>query len=133
MLKNLSKWVFSLLVIGFFQCHSQTNDLLILGKWKGVKKELKNGETGENYTSDGKPYSNPMTISFNDDGTGYEEYGDEDFIYEIKDEYINIGNRTFVIEKLDKSELILLEFDKYTPNDPLATRLYFERISNDKS
>ena len=126
---RLIQWTSTICLILFFStsCNSQTKEELILGKWIGVKKELKNGETGEKYTLDGKPYTNPIVIIFSDDLTGYDEYGGDEFVYKFENEFIILGNRTYVLELLTDNELVLLEYDKYDPDDEMAIRLFFEK------
>lgn len=128
MLKILNSFMLIALLWGQ-SCSAQSQEELIIGTWEGTKKELRNGETGEKYTLDGKPYKHINKIKFNKDLTGYDIYEDASFTYSFEDEFFYIGNRTYVLEKLTTDELVIREYDKYTPDDPMAIRLYFKRIN----
>ena len=117
--------LFSIFVFISSQAQKKDNKGLIIGTWKGVKKELKNGETGENHTFDGKPYKTTEVITLKKDGTGIEYSLGLTFTYSFSGDILVLGNRKYLIEKLTGNELVLLEYSDNYPDDPLAFRTYF--------
>jgi len=107
-----------LTAIAFITCSIQLNAQgtdrleLLIGSWECYHKELEDGETGENRTLDGRPYScDDLKITLGSDLTGTESSGGLEFKYSIKDSLLYLGNRVYVIEKLEKQKLILRDYD----------------------
>ncbi|GAB3341117.1 hypothetical protein GCM10027429_29090 [Marivirga atlantica] len=101
-------------IFSSIQLNAQNTDKLklLIGSWECYHKELEDGETGENMTLDGQPYScDDLTISLSSDLTGTESGGGLEFMYSIKDSLLYLGDRIYVIEQLEKQNLILRDYD----------------------
>lgn len=119
-----------LMVVAINCCHPQSSEELLIGVWRGVKQELRDGETGEKYTLDGKPYKVNVLLEFQNDGTVIDLVINEKFHFSVEDRLLNIGNRHYVIEKLTNNELVLLDFSKDDNENPFAFRIYYERVND---
>ena len=98
----------------------------LIGRWVSVRVELKNGETGEKYTYDGKPYPIGDTLVFVNDTQMYDSRANFTSFYKKSGNVLYLGDRKFLIEKFKLAELVLLEND-----DPLDTnpfRTYYSRV-----
>jgi len=102
-----------------------TKDQLV-GSWQCYHLELENGDTGEELTFDGKPYTCDVIIDLRSNMTGIESSGGIDFQYALQDSILMLGNRYYKIESLTKSELILL--DKPSPN-PFSLANYRQKFN----
>lgn len=119
-----------LLATGIVQ--SQVSEKWLYGEWKGVKKELRDGNTGEDYTIDGKAYKANTILEFRRDGIVSDLLNKGEYKYRIKSNFLQIGNREYVIEKLNASELILLDYDSDHPDDPFAFRIFYKKKEKSK-
>ena len=100
----------------------------LVGKWKGYKKELRNGDDGSNYTKDGKPYKFDLEIDYYENGTGKEYMTGQSFSYLFSGDTLLVGNRLYKVDELSSTKLVTTSIDKYLPNNPLDMRTYFEKI-----
>ena len=107
----------------------QKNVNSIIGAWKSIKKELKDGEAGDKMTFDGKPYTPNMKICFDKDSVIVNQGGFEAKLdYVIRDSFLMFGTKKYLIEKLDKDDLVLLEIK--TGAFKVEFRRYFKKISD---
>lgn len=124
---------FILLVVVLLQLSSyaqQNKKEVIRGYWISVKKELKDGQTGENVTLDGKPYKPNMKMNFVKDSIMVYQGGFEATLkYEIHDNYLVFGTKKYLIEELDKENMILSEVK--TGAFKVEFRRYFKRKLNE--
>lgn len=100
------------------------------GYWKSVKKELKNGEDGKNTTLNGEAYKPSMELHFTKNKVVFSQGGPKiELDYEILEQYLYIGNRKYLIEKLDDTMLVLLEID----DSPFSVefRRYLKKVNDD--
>ncbi|TRX50924.1 hypothetical protein FNH22_25055 [Fulvivirga sp. M361] len=110
-----------------FSCQPTSSTEIIYGSWEAYKKVLRNGETGEKYTFDGKPYRTSLKFDLFEDGRGFEYSNNTEFQYSVRDSILILGNRNYIIENLDAESLILLEYNEDHPENPMAFRLFFKR------
>lgn len=99
------------------------------GKWTAYKKTLKDGSTGENITLNGTLFKANMDLYFRDDISVEVLEGQYrvDVKYKRYNDTLEMGNRKYLIEKLNDEFLTLLEIDK-TLNSDIVFRLFFKRI-----
>lgn len=114
------------LSMSFFSSCSQNRSELD-GKWVSMRVELKNGDTGEKYTLDGKPYNVGDTLVFHN-GKIYEPKFQITSPYQLTENMLRLGNRKFIVEKISQRELVLLENDD--PYNLLPFRTYYVKIAN---
>jgi len=102
-----------ILFISVTQLTAQKKTDLITGTWICYHKELEDGTTsGTDFMGQEFTYScNDLTLELRADGTGTESQGGLDFQYAVKDSLLQLGNRVYVIELLDKQELIIRDYD----------------------
>jgi hypothetical protein len=105
---------------------SQSKSNGIEGKWRSTRIELKNGDTGEKFTLDGKPYAFGDTLIVIDSKFATDSRSNLSYKYEILGSELRIGDRKYLIEKHTNSELILLDITD--PIDPLPFRTYYMRV-----
>ncbi|WP_421877361.1 hypothetical protein [Marinoscillum sp.] len=100
------------LLISLTQLKAQRSELLI-GTWNCYHKELEDGTTsGTDFMGQEFTYScNDLTLELKDDGTGSESQGGLKFEYVLKDSLLQLGNRVYVIELLNKQELVIRDYD----------------------
>lgn len=121
--------IISIFISLSLSCSSQTSSDLIIGEWTCYHKELEDGNTGEDYTLDGKPYScDELTIRLSEDNVGWESMGDSEFRYQLNDSILTLGNRRYVVEKLNSEKLILRDLKSETSLISQGFRQKFRRI-----
>jgi hypothetical protein len=99
-----------LMVIGLTRVNAQIVTDNFVGKWKCYHIELEDGNTGEDLTFDGKPYScQGLVLELRSNKTGHESINDLEFTYSFQDSLVQIGSRVYKIEKLTTDEMILLD------------------------
>ena len=84
----------------------------LIGKWECYHKELEDGTTKSTDLFSGKEFEyscDGLIIEFNSDLTGSESIGGLSFKYERNDSILKLGNRNYIIEKLTKTELVIIE------------------------
>ncbi len=91
------------LIMIFASAMGQVDKNLIYGKWTGAKRTLKNGETGEKLTFDGKPYKNDWKLEFRKDGKSIDLVETMTFDFKVTGDLLLIGDRKYKIEKLTKT------------------------------
>lgn len=128
----MAKWIFflALFFISTLCASPQTRDKYdaLKGIWEGSRRETRDGETGETITIDGKPYNFDYLIEFRDEGVFYDINNNQVLNYAILDSgLLHVGNSFYVIEKLTSDSLVLLEYDKEDPDNPLVFRTYYKR------
>lgn len=105
---------------------------LIIGKWSGIRKETRNGiEKHRN----GQLIKEVGIYDFQKNGVVIDLTNPPypaKLSFTIKGDLLVIGRLAFKIEKLDKNNLVIIDFDPSTPNAPLAYRHYFKRHSPHK-
>ena len=118
----------SFLTIVTFSCNSQ-NTASVEGTWKCIKKETKDGNDGSNLTFTGQPYTCRVNITLLAQGNGIENNANEKFKYSLKDSILTLGNRQYIIEKLNKTTLVILEkpANKATTLSIGQMRMYLEK------
>jgi len=104
---------------------AQSESTFIIGRWKGVKMDLRNGETGEKYTLNGQPYETDDEMVFQADGKVNDITNKMIFSYKINSKILSIGDRKFIIQRLLDSEMVLIEYSEDDPENPLAFRTYY--------
>ncbi len=115
-------------LIAFYAPNQHNISELLIGKWEGYKMDKRNGDTGEDITLDGKPYTTETILEFYGDGKGYDYDSDTYFRYFIENNIILMGNRFWEIEKITEEELILVEYDlEYGPSE-FDFRSYFRKV-----
>ena len=119
-------FIFFFIAFNLFAQSVENKDLT--GRWMCYKKTLKNGETGENVTLNKKPFVPNMTLEFLDDNTLKVTEGayTTEIKYLLRDNKVSFGNRKYLIEKITKNELILLEI-KDTFSDDFLYRRYLKK------
>lgn len=132
MKKRNSLLIFFFLFISSTSTFAQkVNVEFLSGEWSCYNRVLKNGETGENVTLNGKPFEPDMELIFskNDKVTVKEGPAETEVLFILKKNLLKIGTREYKIEKLNKNELILLEVDKDNPYNELLFRRYFKKVT----
>ena len=85
----------------------------LVGKWECYHKELEDGTTKSVDAFSGKEceYScDGITIELNSNFTGVDDTGIK-FKYQKKDSILTLGNRSYILEKLTKTELVIRNYD----------------------
>lgn len=117
---SLSIWI---------SCRNQSEyDKLILGKWKGTEKET---ATGSKYAPDGSPFNNIYVFQFKKQGIMLDYSLSphlDSCLYSIKKDNLTLGQLSFIIEKLDSTNMILREFNSRSGDTILCFRYYFIKI-----
>jgi len=124
-MSNAKVLLFCLLIIFSFDLTAQSENTFIIGRWKGVKMDLRNGETGEKYTLNGQPYETDDEMVFQADGKVNDITNKMIFSYKINSKILSIGDRKFIIQRLLDSEMVLIEYSEDDPENPLAFRTYY--------
>jgi len=124
-MSNAKVLLFCLLIIFSFDLTAQSESTFIIGRWKGVKMDLRNGETGEKYTLNGQPYETDDEMVFQADGKVNDITNKMIFSYQINSKILSIGDRKFIIQRLLDSEMVLIEYSEDDPENPLAFRTYY--------
>jgi len=124
-MSNAKVLLFCLLIIFSFDLTAQSENTFIIGRWKGVKMDLRNGETGEKYTLNGQPYETDDEMVFQADGKVNDITNKMIFSYQINSKILSIGDRKFIIQRLLDSEMVLIEYSEDDPENPLAFRTYY--------
>lgn len=124
---NLCKIQFGILfmVIHLIAC-GQSGSKELVGKWVSVRVELKNGDTGEKYTLDHKPYQIGDTLVFIDEKKVYESFAKTYSRYIKKGNSLYLGEMKFIIEKKTESELVILESEVLGEISQMRT--YYRKI-----
>jgi len=110
-MKNLIIFTISILA-SFTSLQNDSNELI--GKWECYQKELEDGTTKNTDLFSGEEYEyscDGLIIELKSDFTGSESIGGLNFKYQRKDSILNLGNRIYIIEKLNKTELIFRDYD----------------------
>ncbi len=96
-----------------FQLNAQISGELLTGTWNCYHKELEDGTTsGTDFMGQEFEYScDGLTLELRDNGIGTESQGGLEFQFAVQDSLIQLGNRIYVIELLNKQELVLLDYD----------------------
>lgn len=125
---NVISTIFLVLLIN---CNQKTQDVSLSGKWVSVRVELKDGDTGERFTLDGKPYPFGDTLTFVNSNNVIDSGSGEVSPYVVSGKTIKIGYRKFFIEKLTLTELVLLEDEANYEDiiEPLAFRTYYTKLN----
>ena len=98
------------------------------GKWQGYKKELLKPRNGG---LDSKPIKIELILILRNDGTVIESQANQVVSYYLFDSLLVLGNRKYLIEKISKEELIIVDIDETAPNNPFMFRYYFKRLDED--
>lgn len=111
----------------------QTNQIdRLTGEWHCYKKELKNGETGENTNLDGKPYKPNMKLTFSKQKLIMDIANGKlirEGKYTVKNNILSFDNKEYLIEGITEKELILLELGSDSLlGDEFNFRRYFKKI-----
>ena len=91
----------------------QENSEYLIGKWECYHKEKEDGTTNSIDAFSGKEFEyscDGITIELNSDFTGSDDTGLE-FKYQIKDSILTLGNRSYIVEELTKTELVIRNYD----------------------
>ncbi len=115
------------LVLILASCQGQADKSSIYGRWTGTKRTLRNGETGEKLTFDGKPYRNDEVLEFKADGTMFNVVDNMTVDFKVNGDVLLLGDMIFKIEKLTDAELVIVEYDADDPNNETAFRSYYKR------
>ena len=89
-----------------------SNDLV--GKWECHHMEKEDGTRKSTDAFSGKEFEyscHGLILELNSDSTGTESLGGLKFKYVRNDSILKLGNRNYIIEKLNKSELVLRDYD----------------------
>jgi len=92
----------------------QDNPNSLIGKWQCYHKELKDGTTKgtDAFSGEESEYScDGITIQLNSDFTGSDDMGLQ-FKYQRKDSILTLGNRSYLIEELTKTQLVIRNYDQ---------------------
>jgi hypothetical protein len=111
------KYIITISIIILISCigfKNISNDLV--GKWECNHKELKNGITKSTdlFSEEEFEYScDGLIIELKSDFTGSHSIGDLNYFfkYKINDSILELGTRSYIIEKLTKTELIIRDYD----------------------
>ncbi len=98
----------------------QDNSNNLIGKWECYHKELEDGTTKSIDIFNGEEFEyscHGITIELNSDFTGFDNTGIK-FKYQKKDSILTLGNRSYVIEKLTKTQLVIRNYN------PKGTNIY---------
>ncbi len=90
---------------------NSSND--IIGKWECYHKELEDGTTKGTDLFSGEEYEyscNGLIIELKADFTGSESIGGLSFKYEKNDSILKLGDRSYIIELLDKNKLQIRDY-----------------------
>jgi hypothetical protein len=105
---------------------------LLIGKWQGVRKEIK---SGPKTLRNGEIIKEVGIYEFQKEG-GVLDYTIETppkkYKYSITKDLLIMGKLSFKIEKLDKKNLVIVDFDPSNPNAPFVYRHYFIRLNPPK-
>lgn len=85
----------------------------LFGTWECYHKELEDGTT-KSTDFDGNEFEytcEGLIIKLKSDFTGSESIGGLSFKYEINDSILKLGSRSYIIEKLTKTDLIIRNHD----------------------
>ena len=85
----------------------------LVGKWECYHKELEDGTTKSTDLFSGEEFEyscDGITIELNSDFTGIDDTGIK-FKYQKKDSILTLGNRSYVVEELTKSQLVIRNYD----------------------
>ena len=104
------------IIIVLVSCHSlKFNSEKLIGKWECYHKELEDGTTKSTDLFSGEEFEyscNGLILELKSDFTGWESLGEQTFKYELKDSILTLGNRSYLVELLNKEELIIRDYDK---------------------
>jgi len=109
------KYLIAILIIVLTSCVGLkivSNELI--GKWKCYHKELEDGTTKNTDLFSGEEFEyscDGLIIELRSDFTGWESLGEQRFKYELKDSILTLGNRFYVVELLNKKEMIIRNYD----------------------
>lgn len=107
---------------------TQNQNVSIIGKWYGVRKEAKNGRST---LRNGAMIEEVAIYEFKPNGVliDYTNKGQQPIrlTYSIKNDILQLGRLTFKIEKLDKNSLVIIDYDPLDPDNLLVFRHYFKR------
>jgi len=110
-MKILTTFTVLFFCISSFNFQNRKNDLI--GKWACYHKELEDGTTNNTDIFSGKKFKyscDGLTIELKSNLTGWESMGELNFKYELKDSILTLGNRLYVVELLNKKELIIRDY-----------------------
>lgn len=121
----------AILLVLLINCNQKAQDVTLSGKWVSVRVELKDGDTGERFTLDGKPYPVGDTLTFVDSKNVIDSGSGEVSPYKVSGKTLKIGYGKFFIEKLTPTELVLLEDEaNYEDSfEPLSFRTYYTKLN----
>ncbi len=91
----------------------QDNSDYLIGKWECYHKELEDGITKSIDAFSGKEFEyscDGITFELNSDFTGVDDTGIK-FKYQKKDSILTLGNRSYIIEELTKTQLVIRNYD----------------------
>ena len=121
------------LILLSFKLNEHEKEKLIIGKWYGFKKETKAGRGTLNNGSKMEEYGK---YEFFKDGKVIDlsnsQFPETTFYKFKENNLIQMGKRTFKIEKITNNTLILLDFDDTDPEGYLAFRHYYRKITDHK-
>ena len=105
----------TIIIITFliFCLNLQDNSNDLIGKWECYHKELEDGTTKSVDAFSGEEFEyscDGISIELNSDFTGIDDTGIK-FKYQKKDSILTLRNRSYVIEQLTKSQLVIRNYD----------------------
>ena len=86
----------------------------LVGKWECYHKELEDGTTKSTDLFSGEEFEyscDGLIIELKSDFTGSESIGGLTFEYKKNHSILNLGNQSYVIEKLTNTELVIKDYD----------------------
>lgn len=89
--------------------YSQDKSLL-LGKWKVIENKDKEGEEMPTIIG-GSEENIAFKIRLFGDGTGYDYESETNFDYELKNQILSLGNRSYKVIKLSAKKMVLEEVE----------------------
>ncbi|MEP2935775.1 MAG: hypothetical protein ABJM06_14820 [Gilvibacter sp.] len=105
--------ILAIFILFSFQISNSLQEGLV-GTWECYHKEKEDGTTKSTdlFTGEEFEYScNGLSLEFNSDFSGVESLNGLAFNYSLKDSILTIGNRTYILELLDDTEMVMRNYD----------------------
>lgn len=110
-----------------FSFQAQNNQKLLLGKWVGTIEETR---SGNRKLKGGRDRKELGVYEFKQNGIVVDNTlspSKTEYKYILKGSILYLGSLKFKIEKINSSELVMIDYDEKDPNNPLAFRHYFKK------
>ena len=111
------KYIITISIIVLISCIGLKNiSNELVGKWECYHKELEDGTTKstDSFSEEEFEYScDGLIIELKSDFTGSQSIGDLNYFfkYQRNDSILELGTRSYIIEKLTNTELIIRNYD----------------------